>query len=84
MKLRLKNCIEPFTLTNMGDLVWIMDNAFENSGISGTLTLPESLEYIGIQAFADCRNLEAVWFPGSAFDPDRVLRLCRLYLTGFR
>lgn len=61
-----KNCIEPFTLTNMGDLVWIMDNAFENSGISGTLTLPESLEYIGIQAFADCRNLEAVWFPGSA------------------
>ncbi|STX81418.1 Uncharacterised protein [Legionella busanensis] len=56
LSLKLKKILLPNSLTSIGD------EAFQYSGLE-TITLPESVQSIGVLAFADCTALNSIAIP---------------------
>ena len=60
----LKEIPFPETLRVIGDY------AFDNSGLTGIITIPETLEYFGAGAFASCHGVTAFEVEGGAYYKD--------------
>ncbi|MCL2087755.1 MAG: leucine-rich repeat protein [Oscillospiraceae bacterium] len=60
-----EDCIN-LTVANLSaNITEIKHSAFKNTGLSGGITLPDSVENIGVEAFAECAQLTQVTFPNN-------------------
>ncbi len=59
-----------------GTLLAIMDEAFRYSSLMGELTIPDSVEYIGFEAFRDSHRITHLYVPDVGFIGDGAFRIC--------
>lgn len=67
--------VESVTLT--GSLEAIMDEAFRYASLSGDLVIPDSVSYIGFEAFRDCHGITSLELRSCGFIGEGAFRICK-------
>ena len=70
------DCSDITSVTFPNSLVSIVEYAFCETGLTGTLTIPKSVAYIGNEAFEECSNLTTIYYNAENATGGGAFRYC--------